>query len=77
MTSADGMNIILIIRGGEVVTALATHLCGQGLHHTWVEFFAVSLLFSQKFFPGYSRFLFLNFFILPPYYDIVIITGIC
>ena len=46
-------------RSGEVVTALASHLRGQGLHHTWVDFVVVSLLFSEKFFPGYSRFLFL------------------
>ena len=31
------------------------------LHHTWVDFVVVSLLFSEKFFPGYSRFLFLFF----------------
>ena len=48
-------------RSGEVVTALASHLRGQGLHHTWVDFVVVSLLFSEKFFPGYSRFLFLFF----------------
>ena len=49
------------MKSGEVVTALASHLFGWGLHHTWVEFVVVSLLFSQKFFPGYSRFIYVIF----------------
>ena len=51
-------------RSGEVVTALASHLRGQGLHHTWVDFVVVSFSL-RSFSPGTPGFFF-YFFVLPP-----------
>ena len=49
-------------KGGAVVRALTSHQCGlgtnSGIYAMWVEFVVGSLLCCERFFSGYSGFLF-------------------